>query len=60
MSTIKLPGFTAEMSLYKADHYRQVVASSARRLKGQVVVPQGSGTSSGKSELSIYYIVLCA
>src|SRR2546429_9006323 len=37
---MKIPGFTAQASLYKADHYRQVVASSARRLKGQVVVPQ--------------------
>jgi hypothetical protein len=35
-----IPGFTAQASLYKADHYRQVAASSVRRLKGQIVVPQ--------------------
>jgi hypothetical protein len=37
---MKMPGFSAEASLYKAGHYCQVEASTASRVSGRVVVPQ--------------------
>jgi hypothetical protein len=39
---MKTPNFSAESSLYKADHFRQIAESRIQEINGHVVVPQYS------------------